>query len=86
MTFSLYYRDPENNFVELQTDSFGDWELSSNFMHTSPDFAANPIGFFFDCDKLYRAYEAGKNFHALCKSVRSGEFPPDQPPDIGLPV
>ncbi len=25
MTISLYYKDPEGNFVELQSDSFSDW-------------------------------------------------------------
>ena len=43
MTISLYYRDPEGNFVELQSDIFGDWAKSSEFMRTSADFAANPI-------------------------------------------
>src|SRR5262245_25185639 len=46
MTVSMYYKDPESNFVELQADGFGDWKLSSEFMRTSPDFAVNPIGFF----------------------------------------
>ena len=86
MTFSLYYKDPEGNFVELQTDSFGDWKLSSEFMNTSPDFAANPIGYFFDGDKVYEAYQAGEPFEALRKGVRSGAFAPDQAPNIGLPT
>jgi catechol 2,3-dioxygenase len=25
LTISLYYKDPEGNFVELQSDNFGDW-------------------------------------------------------------
>ena len=84
MTFSMYYKDPEGNFVELQTDGFGDWKLSSDFMQTSPDFAANPIGFFFDADKAYEAHQSGMDFDALRRAVRSGEFAPDQAPDIGL--
>ena len=48
LTISLYYRDPEGNFVELQSDNFSDWKLSSEFMRTSSDFAANPIGTFFN--------------------------------------
>ena len=39
MTISLYYKDPEGNFVELQSDSFSDWNLSSEWMRTSADFA-----------------------------------------------
>ena len=84
MTFSMYYKDPEGNFVELQTDGFGDWKLSSDFMQTSPAFAANPIGYFFDADKAYEAYQSGMDFDALRKAVRSGEFAPDRAPDIGL--
>ena len=85
MTFSLYYKDPEGNFVELQTDSFGDWKLSGEFMHESPDFAANPIGFFFDGDKVYDAYQSGMDFDVLRKRIHSGDFAPDPIPNIGLP-
>ena len=40
LTISIYYRDSEGNFVELQTDNFGDWKLSTHFMRTSEDCAA----------------------------------------------
>jgi hypothetical protein len=30
--------------VELQVDNFGDWSKSKEWMKTSPEFAANPIG------------------------------------------
>lgn len=39
MTISIYYKDPEGNFVELQCDSYGDWRQSSEWMRSSPDFA-----------------------------------------------
>src|SRR5215470_8921468 len=42
LTISLYYKDPEGNFVELQSDNFSDWTRSSEWMRSSPDFAANP--------------------------------------------
>jgi catechol-2,3-dioxygenase len=84
MTFSMYYKDPEGNFVEIQTDGFGDWKLSSKFMQTSPEFAANPVGFFFDGDKAYDAHESGMDFDALRVAVRSGEFAPDQIPSLGV--
>ena len=53
LTISLYYRDPEGNFVELQSDNFGDWAASSEWMRTSPVFAQNPIGVFFDPERLH---------------------------------
>jgi catechol 2,3-dioxygenase len=54
-TIALYYRDPDGNLLELQVDSFGDWEASSHWMQTAPAFAANPIGTQFDPDKLVAA-------------------------------
>jgi len=86
LTASLYYRDPEGNFVELQSDNFGDWKLSSEWMRTSPDFAANPIGTFFDPEKVYQAHQSGSEFKKLQKAMRAGEFQPDRKPDIGLPT
>ncbi len=46
MTLSFYYVDPDGNSVELQVDNFGDWTQSTEWMRTSPDFAADPIGQF----------------------------------------
>jgi catechol 2,3-dioxygenase len=86
MTISLYYRDPEGNFVELQSDVFGDWAKSSEFMRTSPDFAANPIGTFFDPARVYAALKSGVDSKTLQKSMRAGGYLPDQLPDIGLPA
>ena len=85
LTISLYYRDPEGNYVELQSDNFGDWKLSSEWMRTSPDFRANPIGTFFDPEKVSEALAAGRPFDTLQPSIRRGEFAPDTIPNIGLP-
>ena len=67
LTISLYYKDPEGNYVELQSDNFSDWKKSSEFMRTSPDFAANPIGTFFDPARVYDAFKVGIDFHTLQK-------------------
>ncbi len=56
LTISLYYKDPEGNSVELQSDNFSDWKLSSEWMRTSADFAANPIGTFFDPARVYEKF------------------------------
>lgn len=86
MTVSIYYRDPEGNYVELQSDSFGDWKISTEWMSTSPDFAANPIGYFFDPEKVYQAYRSGLDYPAMQKAIRNSEFAPVPIPNIGLPV
>ncbi len=86
MTISLYYQDPEGNFVELQSDTFGDWKQSSEWMRTSPDFKSNPIGTFFDPEKVSEAHTAGRPFDSLQPAIRAGEFLPVTIPSIGLPI
>ncbi|MDF2117744.1 VOC family protein [Roseiarcaceae bacterium H3SJ34-1] len=85
LTISIYYEDPEGNFVELQSDCFGDWAKSSEWMQTSPDFKANPIGTFFNPQKVYEAHKSGVDFHTLHKDMRGGKYQPDPIPTIGLP-
>ena len=55
MTFSYYYADPDGNHVELQVDNFGDWTKSTEWMRTSAEFRANPIGQFVDPDLVAAA-------------------------------
>ena len=85
MTVSIYYKDPDANYVELQCDCFGDWTASSQWMHTSADFARDPVGTFFDAARVYDAHKAGEPFEALHKRMRGGEFLPGVIPNIGLP-
>ena len=86
LTISLYYKDPEGNFVELQSDNFSDWKLSGEWMRTSPDFAANPIGTFFDPARVYDVFQSGTDFKTLQTAIRGGAYLPDAIPNIGLPA
>lgn len=86
MTISIYYKDPEGNFVELQCDSYGDWRQSSEWMRSSPDFASNPIGTFFDPERVYQAHKSGQGFDELHVAMRRGDYQPAGTPDLGLPV
>jgi catechol 2,3-dioxygenase len=87
ITISLYYKDPEGNFVELQSDAFGDWSKSGEFMRTSAEFANNPIGTFFDPGVVYSKFKSGAAFAALKKSMRAGDYLPNPvPAHIGLPT
>jgi catechol 2,3-dioxygenase len=86
LTISLYYKDPEGNFVELQSDNFSDWRLSGEFIRTSTDFAANPIGTFFDPARVYEQFRAGAEFETLQRSIRAGAYVPDTIPGLGLPT
>ena len=84
LTISLYYKDPEDNFVELQADAFADWKQSSNWMRTSPDFAKNPIGVFFDPARVHAAWQANPDFKALQAAIRANTYLPDPIPNIGV--
>ncbi len=86
LTISLYYKDPEGNFVELQSDNFSDWSVSSAWMRNSSDFAANPIGTFFDPGRVYEKFRSGAEFETLQKAIRAGSYLPDPIPNIGLPT
>ena len=86
LTISLYYKDPEGNFVELQSDNFGDWARSSEFMRTSKDFQANPIGTFFDPAKVSQALASGMAFSELQPAIRAGRYLPETIPEMGLPA
>ena len=87
MTFSYYYADPDENYVELQCDVFGDWDTSRAWMETSPDFAANPIGAFVDPVKVATAAGEGASFEEIRRRVwETDDFRPDELPDMGGPA
>jgi catechol-2,3-dioxygenase len=81
-TTSFYYVDPDGNSVELQYDNFGDWALSSAWMRTSPQFAANHLGTTIDPEQLIAARQAGIEPAELHQRAYAGEFPPTRPMDM----
>jgi catechol-2,3-dioxygenase len=86
MTTSFYYVDPDGNSVELQCDNFaGDWEQSSEFVRSSPQFAANPIGAHIDPEQLAAARGEGASTDEIHRRAYAGEFCPDTPLDLRLP-
>jgi catechol 2,3-dioxygenase len=86
LTTSIYYEDPEGNYVELQSDNFSDWKLSTEYMRTSRAFAENPIGVFFDPARVYESFKSGADCRTLQKDVSAGRYLPEQIPSIGLPT
>lgn len=85
MTFSYYYQDPDGNHVELQVDNFGDWAKSGEWMRTSPEFHANPIGVFVDPAQVADAAAAGASFDDIHARAMAGDFAPAQPP-VDIPT
>ena len=84
MTTSIYYVDPDGNSVELQSDNFGDWQKSKEFMRTSPEFDEEPIGRFFDPQKMVEARRAGASKKEIHKRAYAGEWHVDY--DMRIPL
>jgi catechol-2,3-dioxygenase len=85
LTMSFYYLDPDGNSVELQSDNYGDWARSGEWMRNAVEFAANPIGQFVDPDKLCELSAAGMSAEEIHQNAYAGEYAPDEPMDIRLP-
>ena len=86
ITMSVYYQDPDGNGVEIQVDGFGDWADSTEWIANALDFAQNPIGTFFDPEKLVVARAEGLAFKEIHERTRAGEYVPEViPEDIFLP-
>lgn len=58
-TTSMYFKDPDQNKVELQVDNLPSIDAIERWMK-SGDFAANPIGVVFDPEELLARYQAGE--------------------------
>jgi catechol-2,3-dioxygenase len=84
MTFSYYYSDPDGNNVELQCDVFGDWSKSKEWMQTSADFAADPLGKFVDPDRVAADRAEGLSFEDIHAKAMAGGYAPETAP-IELP-
>lgn len=70
-TTSMYYRDPDNNEIELQVDNFETLEEASDYFD-SEAFANNPIGVDFDPELLLRKLRDGA---PLSELVKQGSAP-----------
>lgn len=57
-TTSMYFRDPDNNQVELQVDNFDDLADAKAYMQSAA-FAANPVGVEFDPEALLARLRGG---------------------------
>ncbi|MBA2677045.1 MAG: VOC family protein [Ktedonobacteraceae bacterium] len=86
MTMSFYYEDPDGNSVELQSDNFENWQESSEWMRTSPQFVADPIGMPVDPEQMIAAHQAGASFAELHRRAYAGEFKPSGSLDLHVPL
>ncbi|WP_410574775.1 VOC family protein [Amycolatopsis sp. cmx-4-61] len=64
VTTSMYYRDPDNNMVEMQIDRFGDPADATRYMKGA-EYAADSVGPSFDPEELLAARRAGATVEEL---------------------
>ena len=64
LTTSVYYRDPDGNFVEMQIDNFATNEEATAYMR-GPEFDADPVGPSFDLEQMVQARRSGQAVEEL---------------------
>ena len=64
VTTSMYYQDPDGNFVEMQIDRFELPDDATAYME-GPEYAADSVGPAFDPDELLAARRAGASTEEL---------------------
>jgi catechol-2,3-dioxygenase len=82
-TTSFYYRDPDGNHVELQTDNWDNSRQSGVFVSTDPRFLEDPIGKPVDPAQLVQARQQGASPWELHVRSYAGELAPETPPVFG---
>lgn len=80
-TTSIYYSDPDDNWVELQVDNFATNEEGNEYMR-SQRFAANPVGVQLDPDKYLRRLRSGESAQYLLDELAQVEGPPAFLPNL----
>lgn len=58
VTASMYYRDPDGNFVEMQFDTFDDPEDATAYMK-GPEYGADSVGPAFDPEEMLKRRREG---------------------------
>ncbi|UQB94808.2 MULTISPECIES: VOC family protein [Mycobacterium] len=69
-TISFYYRDPDNNQIELQVDNFATIEATNAFL--AAEFPKNPIGVEIDPGDFVRRFHEGAPESELRKRPGTG--------------
>jgi len=73
-TLSFYYKDPDDNRLELQVDCFETADEANAYMQGAA-FAANPIGVQIDPDTLVKQYRSGVPEHVILRRPEGAGMP-----------
>ena len=79
-SFALYYKDPDDNTVELCCDAWEEPGRALEAVH-DPAFVQNPFGRQFDPAKMLAARRSGVAVRELHERAMADEYAPDQPGD-----
>jgi catechol 2,3-dioxygenase-like lactoylglutathione lyase family enzyme len=79
ISFAFYYKDPDNNTVELTTQGYEDLREGLAGAR-SPEFAKNPNGTAVDPAKLREARANGVSLNELRARAVAGEYRPEVDP------
>jgi catechol-2,3-dioxygenase len=85
VTTSLYYRDPDGNFVELQVDNFDTPEAATAYM-MGPEYTANPVGVGFSPDLMVEERRNGTPADRMLTRAWALETTPDLPDPLAALV
>ena len=80
VSFAFYYKDPDNNTVELLADAYGDHAESLRRMGDER-MVANPMGKWVDPARLLEEQRKGATLAELHQRSMAGEFEPAVTPD-----
>jgi catechol 2,3-dioxygenase-like lactoylglutathione lyase family enzyme len=78
VTTSLYYQDPDGNFVELQIDNSATPDEATDYMH-GEEYDNNPVGVPFDVELMLDLLRAGQPVSAVTTQSWARETCPDLP-------
>ena len=78
VTTSLYYQDPDGNYVELQIDNFATAEAATAYM-LGPEYANNPVGVAFDPELMRQALDNGTAVSSVTTQTWAATVSPDLP-------
>ncbi|MFZ0230113.1 MAG: VOC family protein [Mycobacterium sp.] len=85
VTTSMYYQDPDGNFVEMQIDNFATPADATNYMR-GPEYAGDSVGPAFDPEAMLAARRSGTRVEELTDrawSLRAG-LPDPMPILVGV--
>ena len=71
-TTSMYFKDPDQNKVELQIDNFATVKEVDDYFATGA-YLENPMGIIFDPEEMIEKYEAGVPFAEIVKRPKLPE-------------